>query len=311
MHFLSVKQLNKTTILSLIYRTNEIKKNASLYSLQGKTLINYFCEPSTRTSCSFQAAMYKLGGNVINVDEKTSSVQKGETLEDTIQTLAYYGNIIVMRHPLKESLDRAAKISSVPIVNAGNGNGEHPTQALLDIYTIHTELQNRSISIHDTLPIIVTFIGDLKNSRTIHSLIQILSHFQCMQFYYLCPEGLEMPTEIYNEMNEKGFQQQYISRLDEILDKSDIFYFTRIQKERIDNLDLKSEYNDIQPYSITMKEVNQMKSSSIIMHPFPRLDEIHFGVDFDKRAVYYKQIDNGVYMRMTILHEILNNSSFQ
>ena len=254
--------------------------------------------------------MYNLGGNVINVDEKTSSVQKGENIEDTIQTLNYYGNIIVMRHPLKESLERAAKVSHVPIVNAGNGNGEHPTQALLDIYTIYTELQKRRISITENTCIIISFVGDLKNSRTIHSLIQLLCHFQCIQFYYLCPEGLEMPTDIYNEINEKGFQQQYVSSLNEILSKSDIFYFTRIQKERIGSSDI-SKYVNIQPYSITMEEVNQMKESSIIMHPFPRLEEVHFEIDSDKRAVYYKQIDNGVYMRMTILHEILNNSYFR
>ena len=310
MHFLSVKQLNKSSIIHLIYKTNEIRQNIHKYSLGGKTLINYFSEPSTRTSCSFQKAMYNLGGNVINVDEKTSSVQKGENIEDTIQTLNYYGNIIVMRHPLKESLERAAKVSHVPIVNAGNGNGEHPTQALLDIYTIYTELQKRRISITENTCIIISFVGDLKNSRTIHYLIQLLCHFQCIQFYYLCPEGLEMPTDIYNEINEKGFQQQYVSSLNEILSKSDIFYFTRIQKERIGSSDI-SKYVNIQPYSITMEEVNQMKESSIIMHPFPRLEEVHFEIDSDKRAVYYKQIDNGVYMRMTILHEILNNSYFR
>lgn len=308
-HLISVKSLNQKMIMQLILKTIEMKKNTYQYkyNLQDKILVNYFCEPSTRTSCSFQIAMYKLGGNVIHVDEQTSSVKKGESIEDTIKTLSYYGNIIVMRHPLKESILRASKVATVPIINAGNGNGEHPTQALLDIFTIYTELQSRGISLYD--PITITFVGDLKNGRTIHSLIYILYHFPSIRFNYLCPSGLEMPEEIYDEIANKKLSQQYISSLEETLEKSDIFYFTRIQKERIDSSTHLSEYDKIQPYSITLKEVSKMKPTAIIMHPLPRLDEIHFEVDCDKRAVYYKQIDNGIYMRMTILHEMLTNTN--
>ena len=297
-HLISVKYISKNNIVRLILKTIDMKKNTYQYNLQGKTLINYFCESSTRTSCSFQTAMYKLGGNVINVGPQ----QKGDSIEVTIKTLSYYGNIIVMRHPLKESILRASRVATVPIINAGNG--EHPTKALLDVYTIYTELHNRSVYLNK--PIIITFVGDLKNNQSIHSLIYILCNFSTIQFNYVCPKGLEIPEDIYREINEKGSTQQYITSVDETLEKSDVFYFTRIKLDQ--SAAQLTEYDEVQPYSITLKEVSKMKPTAIIMHPLPRLDEIHFDVDYDKRAVYYKQIENGIYIRMTILHEMLTNT---
>ena len=307
-HLFSVRQLEKYIVLRLIQKANEMKHNRLIYNLRGKTLINYFCEPSTRTSCSFQAAMYKLGGQVITVNDQTSSTQKGESLEDTIKTLGYYGDIIVMRHPEKGSVERATLVSSVSIINAGDGSGEHPTQALLDIYTIYSELTKRGIYINSDRrfpSLIITFVGDLKNSRTIHSLVYLLCYFPCIRFNYVCPEGLEMPEDIYAVIEEKGIQQEYKSSLEETLSTTDIFYVTRIQKERFDT---EAEYLRVKQYNITMKEVSVMKETAIIMHPLPRLMEISTDIDKDPRAVYFNQVENGVYMRMAILHEILNSS---
>jgi len=309
-HLFSVRQLEKYLVLRLIQKANEMKYNRLIYNLQGKILINYFCEPSTRTSCSFQAAMYKLGGQVITVNDQTSSTQKGESLEDTIKTLGYYGDIIVMRHSEKGSVERATLVSSVSIINAGDGSGEHPTQALLDIYTIYSELTKRGIHINSNRrfpSLIITFVGDLKNSRAVHSLVYLLCYFPCIRFNYVCPEGLEMPEDIYSVVEGKGIQQEYKSTLEETLSTTDIFYVTRIQKKRFET---EAEYSLVKQYNITitMKEVSVMKDTAIIMHPLPRLMEISTDIDKDPRAVYFNQVENGVYMRMAILHEILNSS---
>ena len=307
-HLFSIRQLDKYVVLRLIQKANEMKYNHLIYNLQGKILINYFCEPSTRTSCSFQTAMYKLGGQVITINDQTSSRQKGESLEDTIKTLGNYGDVIVMRHPEKGSVERATLVSSVSIINAGDGSGEHPTQALLDIYTIYTELTKRGIHINSDRrfpSLIITFVGDLKNSRTIHSLVYLLCYFPCIRFNYVCPEGLEMPEDICAVVEGKGIQQEYKSSLEETLSTTDIFYVTRIQKERFNT---EAEYLLVKQYSITMKEVSVMKETAIIMHPLPRLMEISTDIDKDPRAVYFNQVENGVYMRMAILHDILNSS---
>ena len=235
-HLLSVLNLSKTQILSYIAKAEKLKLNYFSYNnFKNKTLINIFFEPSTRTSCSFQAAMIKLGGNVINITEKYSSSEKGESLEDTIKTISNYGDVIVLRHPQKGSAQIAANVSTIPVINAGDGNGEHPTQALLDIFTIKTELMKFGLditSVYRENKIIVTFVGDLKNSRTIHSLIHVLCLFPKISFNFITPKGLEMPEEINYKLLINHIEFKENNNLEEALENTDILYVTRIQKER-------------------------------------------------------------------------------
>jgi carbamoyl-phosphate synthase/aspartate carbamoyltransferase len=313
-NLLSVLNLTKVKILDYILKAENMKsmcetKSPSLKKkLEGKVLVSVFYEPSTRTSCSFQIAMLKLGGNVISITDKYSSVEKGESLEDTIKTLNSYGDAIVIRHPLKGSSIQAANASNIPVINAGDGNGEHPTQALLDIFTIKTELYKLNIRLDDDKreKIHITFAGDLKNSRTIHSLIHVLSLFPKISFIYVSPYGLEMPEEIKTRIKAFEIDQIEKKSLQEALQISDVVYMTRVQKERFSN---EEEYKNIMKtnnYIIDENLMKYAKEKMILMHPLPRLNEINVNVDKDPRAVYFEQVKNGVYMRMAILDDILN-----
>jgi carbamoyl-phosphate synthase/aspartate carbamoyltransferase len=315
-HLLSVLQLTKNQILRYIEEAEKFKfinthcqnRGDICRPLKNYRLINLFYEPSTRTSCSFHSAMVQLGGDVITITDKYSSVEKGESLEDTIKTVSQYGDIIVLRHPQKGSSQRAASVATVPVINAGDGNGEHPTQALLDIFTIKTELAKYNLDIisQNRENITVTFMGDLKNSRTIHSLIYILILFPRMKFQYVCPVSLEMPPDIINKINEQNIEQIYVTSLEEALKTTDVLYVTRIQKERFDT---EEEYNKIMnnnTYKINKQIIEETaKEKMIIMHPLPRLDEINTDLDTDPRAVYFEQVKNGVYMRMALLKDLI------
>jgi carbamoyl-phosphate synthase/aspartate carbamoyltransferase len=313
-HLLSILDLTKHQIIDYIARAEQFKKENAFYTnMNNRILVNLFYEPSTRTSCSFQTAMIKLGGHVINVTDKYSSVEKGESLEDTIKTLCCYADIIAIRHPQKGSVQTASLASSVPLINAGDGNGEHPTQALLDIFTIKTELMKYNLDItsnnRDRENIVITFVGDLKNSRTIHSLIHILYLFSKVSFHFICPKGLEVPTEIINILNERTMKFTTHLSLEEALKTTDVLYVTRIQKERFQS---NEEYKSIveteqDKYVITRSILHQYaKEKMIIMHPLPRLNEIEPEIDNDPRAVYFEQVKNGVYMRMAILENLLS-----
>jgi len=307
---INVLHITKEQILYYISKAEYFKQeNTNCDALKNKTLINIFFEPSTRTSCSFQKAMINLGGNVINITEKYSSVEKGESFEDTIKTISNYGDIIVLRHPKKGSAEIASNVATIPVINAGDGNGEHPTQALLDIFTIKTELIKYDLDICslDRTEIVVTFMGDLKNSRTIHSLIHVLCLFPKISFIYINPTGLEMPQEINNKLSSLNISFVKGDTLENALKTTDILYVTRIQKERFES---EEEYNAIMlenNYIINKNILQYAKQNMIIMHPLPRLNEIDVDVDKDSRAVYFKQVQNGIYMRMAILHSILND----
>jgi aspartate carbamoyltransferase len=298
MNIVSVLQFTKEHVIHYIQKAARFKRDGP-DRLLDKTIINLFYEPSTRTSCSFQAAAIKLGCKIISMTDKYSSVEKGESLEDTIKTINYYGDAIVLRHPEKGSSERAARVSKIPIINAGDGNGEHPTQALLDIFTIHEELYSRNIYLESETrePITVTFLGDLKNSRTIHSLIHLLALFPRIKFIYVSPESLEMPQEI-----DKLNVEQRVMTLEEAIVVSDVLYATRIQKERFAS---EEEYLSINTYCIDSEMMTKAKENMILMHPLPRLKEVSVEVDSDPRAVYFKQVENGVFMRMAILDTIL------
>ena len=282
---ISVKEFTRENVIDYIKKANNMNvTNVNINTLcKGKTLINLFYEPSTRTSCSFHKAMINLGGNVIEITDN-SSAKKGETLEDTIKTVSNYGDIIVLRHPEKGSSERASKVSKVPLINGGDGNGEHPTQALLDIYTIYKE--SKKDILNDE--IIVTFIGDIKNSRTIHSLIHLLNLFK-VTYIFISPLGLGLDLQI-TKLNIL-----YLS-LEEALKITDVVYVTRIQKERTSE--------EFQPICLS-KEILGTKDY-IIMHPLPRQEELPPEIDDDPRSVYFKQVAYGVNMRMVILYELLN-----
>lgn len=262
-----------------------------------KILCNVFFEPSTRTSMSFETAMIKLGGNVTAFHSISSSLKKGETFEDTMKTIQEFCDIIVLRHPKIENIYEASKICKTPIINGGNGSGEHPTQALLDLYTIRqyidiTKLFN------------ICFIGDIKYSRTIHSLIDILEHLNIIcDITFCCYPNCE-PDEQYIQSLYKIFGKNnihFISSIETNINNYDVFYSTRNQSERHNN----SCNYDISNWQINENNLKMMKSTAIILHPLPRNDEITITVDNDKRAKYFTQVANGVYIRMAILHFIL------
>jgi aspartate carbamoyltransferase len=303
-HILDVSQFTRKMVDTFIQSANRMKYIAStreIYDImRGRALVSLYYEPSTRTMGSFQSAMLRLGGTNIFIADKYSSSEKGESLEDTIKTLSCYGSAIVLRHPEKGSSQLAASVSGVPIINAGDGNGEHPTQALLDAYTIHSELGDIGGKV-PYLPMRILFVGDLKNSRTVHSLVQLLSLYNNIEFIYISPKGLEMPAEITEKVKNCKIQQTTDYHLVEAISMADVLYVTRIQKERFDSETTDDARNLSMQYQITPEILAYAKSTMIIMHPFPRNDEIAREVDNDPRAVYFKQIENGLYMRMAIL----------
>lgn len=282
--------------------------------LEHRVLASIFYEPSTRTSCSFNAAMLRLGGKVISLNQETSSVKKGESLEDTVQTMACYCDAIVLRHPQKGSAHLAAQYSSKPVINAGDGSGEHPTQALLDVFTIYSELGsvgNFCPLLSSTSPTIlqrremrVTMLGDLKNGRTVHSLTRLLSLFSGIHIEYVSPtESLNMPTDIVEELNAKGIPQTQGRTLEEAIADADVLYVTRIQKERFES---EEEYRMVcGSYCVDASVMKKAKTDMVVMHPLPRVKEIAAEVDSDPRAAYFRQMENGMYMRMAILDSVI------
>lgn len=266
-----------------------------------------FYEPSTRTSSSFIAASQFLGASVIPITQgiEFSSVVKGETLEDTIRTLGSYSDLIVLRHPDNNAAEIAAGVSNVPIINAGSGSGEHPSQALLDLFTI-LEYKNAN----DTLN--VTMVGDLKYGRTVHSLIKLMIKYGLkFNLSLVAPRALQLPENICNELSENNIHHIFHEELNNtLISDSDVFYITRIQKERfvtteelLDTLVICRDNRNA--YNLTTETLHEMKQDAIIMHPFPRVNEIHSDVDKDTRAVYFEQMKNGLCVRMALLHSVL------
>ena len=274
----------------------ELKGKGSLNLLKGKILVTLFFEPSTRTRLSFEAAMQRLGGGVISMGSvEGSSVAKGETLTDTAQTVAQYADVIVVRHPRIGSAKEVADTVSIPVINAGDGAGQHPTQALLDLYTIRKELGTlKNLSI--------TLVGDLKNGRTVHALVEVLSHFGA-SFYFVSPAILRMPEEIAARMREKGCMVTETEDLALAASKSDLVYMTRIQKERLAD---QSEYEKLKgSYILNREFVERLNKKITILHPLPRVDEINPDVDSYPGAAYFRQMRNGVYVRMALLALVL------
>lgn len=296
-HVLSVDQFDRSALEDIFKRTDAmrelVKNGGGDERLAHHVTANLFYEPSTRTNSSFTAAMYRLGGGVINItDMQNTSVVKGETLEDTVRMLAGYADAIVIRHSEIGAMKRAAAVSSVPILNAGEGVGEHPTQALLDLYTIYQE--------KGTIDgLTITMVGDLKYGRTPHSLAKILNNFD-VTINFVSPESLAFPADIQSEVSNAVTAT---TRLNDVLAASDVVYVTRIQKERIQD---PAEYEQIgDAYSVNKQTLTMMKQDAIIMHPLPRVDEITTDVDDDPRAAYFRQAENGLYVRMALFDMLI------
>ena len=297
----SILQFKKSQILHIFKLTHKIVNNKIPYidSLKGKILCNAFFEPSTRTSMSFEAAMLSLGGNVINFDTLSSSLKKGETFEDTIKTIQAFCDVIVLRHPENEKIYQAGKISNIPIINGGNGDGEHPTQALLDLYTIQENVDITKV-------FNICFIGDIRYSRTIHSLIHLIAKMtiEC-NIIFCCYPNCEPPEDYINEISKlfKNCNISFISDLNNSIKTFDVIYHTRYQCERHS----KEKY-DINHYQINKINIKNMKESAIILHPLPRGNEITYDIDNYYRAKYFNQVKNGLYIRMALLYSIFNDN---
>lgn len=279
-HMISVSQFTPD-LIDKIFACAYKAKHVSSDALRGKVLASLFYEPSTRTFASFYSAMTSMGGSVIPINEvQYSSVTKGESLSDTIKTLACYSDAIVLRHPEDDAAERAAKISSVPIINAGCGSNEHPTQALLDLYTINNELGHLN-------GLIVTFMGDNKFSRTVHSLVRLLRWYD-IKINFVGPLQISPPL-CHMKAGDESYED-----LHDCIQETDVLYVTRPQKERYE-----STINA--DYFLRADDLLDAKKEMIVMHPFPRVGEIDKDIDSDIRACYFRQIQNGLYIRRAIL----------
>jgi carbamoyl-phosphate synthase/aspartate carbamoyltransferase/dihydroorotase/carbamoyl-phosphate synthase/aspartate carbamoyltransferase len=301
---LSVNQFTKDDMDYLFHRTDEMLAMCRRWGtsdlLKDYTLACVFYEPSTRTSSSFISAMVRLGGKVIPITEgiQYSSVSKGEYLIDSMLTLEQYCDVIVLRHPEIGSSATAAKYAKVPIINAGDGAGEHPTQALLDLYTIKSELGTL-----DGLK--VAMIGDLRNGRTVHSLTRLLSQYD-VSLRFVSPDTLRLPLDLMNDLIDKGVKVRETNKVADVIENADVLYVTRIQKERFSDL---AQYEEVKNYfEITPELMEQAKQKMVVMHPLPRVGEIHYKVDRDPRAAYFRQVQNGLYIRMALLAAVLGQA---
>jgi aspartate carbamoyltransferase catalytic subunit len=268
--------------------------------LKGRVLACLFYEPSTRTSASFIAAMERLGGSVIPITQgvQFSSVSKGETLQDTIRTLEQYSDVIVLRHPEIGSARMAADYAAVPVINAGDGPGEHPTQALLDLFTIQDELGTV-----DGLKI--AMVGDLRYGRTVHSLTKLLLHYD-VSLRFVSPEILRLPLTIMNQVIDSGMDVRETHDVADVIEHADVLYVTRVQKERFADL---AQYEEVRDqHEITPELMTQAQEKMVVMHPLPRVGEIHYAVDADPRAAYFRQVKNGMFIRMALLAAVLGKA---
>ncbi|XP_077148058.1 multifunctional protein CAD isoform X1 [Ranitomeya variabilis] len=298
-HILSVRQFSKDQMSHLFNVAHTLRmlvqKERSLDILKGKVMASMFFEASTRTSSSFAAAMHRLGGSVITFSETTSSSQKGESLTDSVQTMSCYSDVLVVRHPEPGAVELAAKHCRKPVINAGDGVGEHPTQALLDIFTIREELGTVN-------GMTITMVGDLKHGRTVHSLACLLTQYR-VNLRYVTPRSLRMPSNIIHFVASKGTKQEEFDSIEEALPDTDVLYMTRIQKERFGS---QEEYDTcFGQFILTPHIMTRAKKKMVVMHPMPRVNEISLEVDSDPRAAYFRQAENGMYVRMALLATVL------
>ncbi len=271
---------------------DELKEKGSLDYARGKILATLFFEPSTRTRLSFESAMHRLGGSVIGFSSAAStSVKKGESLADTVRTVEQYSDAIVIRHPTEGAARLAAEVTGIPVINAGDGSNQHPTQTLLDLYTI-----KHAFGRIDGLTI--GLLGDLKYGRTVHSLVEALAFYN-VELYLISPELLGMPKHIVEELRERGVRVHETTNLEGTIPELDVLYVTRIQRERFPD---EEEYLKVKgSYQVNCSLLTNAKESLKIMHPLPRVDEIHPEVDKSEHALYFRQVFSGVPVRMALI----------
>ncbi len=295
---ISIMDYTKGEYLRIMELAAEFEANPNQKLLEGKVVASLFFEPSTRTRLSFETAISRLGGRIIGFsDSNSSSVTKGETLHDTIRMVSNYADLIVMRHPMEGSARYAAEISGVPVINAGDGANQHPTQTLLDMYSIVKTQKSL-----DNLNIFM--VGDLKYGRTVHSLLMAVSQFQNPIFNFIAPEELQIPEEYKIYLREKGIRYFEHLEFTDIISAADIVYMTRVQKERFSD---PIEYEKVKNvYILKNTMLANTKSNMRILHPLPRVNEIHPDVDRNEKAYYFEQARNGVFTREAIIAHTLN-----
>jgi aspartate carbamoyltransferase catalytic subunit len=292
----SISDYSKEEYLKILDLAEEFEKNPRQEILKGQVVATLFFEPSTRTRLSFESAVNRLGGKVLGFsDASSSSATKGETLRDTIKMVCSYADLIVMRHPLEGSARFASEVSSVPVVNAGDGANQHPSQTLLDMYSIRKtqgKLENLNIFM----------VGDLKYGRTVHSLLMAMSEFNTT-FYFISPDELKMPDEYKRFLKNKGLKYHEFKDFTDIINQADIIYMTRVQKERFsDPIEYERTKN---AYILRNHMLKDSRSNVKILHPLPRVNEIHLDVDSNEKAYYFTQALNGVFVRQAIISSIL------
>lgn len=300
-NIISLRDLEKKDILRILDVTERLEKNPQPELLKDKIVSALFFEPSTRTRLSFYSAAQRLGARVLGFDSPdATSLKKGESLMDTVRMAEAYSDVIVMRHPLDGAPRLAAEATVRPVINAGDGSNQHPSQTLLDLYTIKKQfgdLEGKKIA----------FVGDLKYGRTVHSLSKALSHFNA-EMYFVAPDSLQMPEYILEDLDRSGIKYHVLEDFRDILQEIDVFYMTRIQGERFPD---EEEYEKVKGIYIINKEniVGRCKEDMIIMHPLPRVDEISPDLDRTKHALYFRQAANGVPVRMAMLAIVLGRDN--
>jgi len=298
---ISMNDISKEEILEILEIAEKIEKTSEeekLNFLKGKIIATLFFEPSTRTKMSFESAAFRLGAQVLQLPPlELSSVKKGESFSDTIKMVESYSDVIVVRHPNDGAARLASTTSQKPVLNAGDGSNQHPSQTLLDLYTIKDEkgtLNNLSIA----------FVGDLKYGRTVHSLVKALTHFNPV-IYFVAPKILQMPSYLIDDLDKNNIKYEILEDFRDCLDKIDVFYMTRIQKERFPDIEDYEKLKGV--YVINKKNIlGKCKEDMIILHPLPRVDEISTDLDDTKHALYFKQAKNGIPIRQAMMMKVLD-----
>ena len=298
---ISMNDISKEEILEILEIAKKIEKTSEeekLNFLKGKIIATLFFEPSTRTKMSFESAAFRLGAQVLQLPPlELSSVKKGESFSDTIKMVESYSDVIVVRHPNDGAARLASTTSQKPVLNAGDGSNQHPSQTLLDLYTIKEEkgtLNNLSIA----------FVGDLKYGRTVHSLVKALTHFNPV-IYFVAPKILQMPSYLIDDLDKNNIKYEILEDFRDCLDKIDVFYMTRIQKERFPDIEDYEKLKGV--YVINKKNIlGKCKEDMIILHPLPRVDEISTDLDDTKHALYFKQAKNGIPIRQAMMMKVLD-----
>ena len=298
-HLIESQQLDKELLFQLFKRADELRDNPS-ESLKGKVLTTLFYEPSTRTRLSFESAMLKMGGQVMGTEnaKEFSSAAKGESLQDSIRVIAGYSDAIVMRHGEEGSAKIAADVSEVPLISGGDGKGQHPTQALLDAYTIYREIGRLD-------NIKIAAVGDLASGRTIRSLCYLLGKFSNIEIIFVSPENLKMKDDIKEYLTRHEIKFSERDSLEEVLPEVDVIYMTRIQKERISSEDYEKAKGK---FVMNEDNLELVRENARIMHPLPHIEEIEISVEkenSDPRIAYFRQAENGLYVRMALLEALI------